>query len=219
MYRIKRVAGILKRLAVVSLPPAVEPDGHEREQCKPLLADLKLQSEKLDRENLSSDERHIDPIERRDLPEQLPPLSAAEEIEHKHRQNAHAVIIYHAERAERKAQHRDRNASQKIEPCLPLFPHGLHRPNAEKADEQRPDDILVHRVEPRAAVHQVKGNFRQQRKNQHPLRVFFETVRVEVALHRHEGKNGERETSHAGHPLLRKKKRRPQVVEQHEGHR
>ena len=66
MYRIKRVAGILKRLAVVSLPPAVEPDGHEREQCKPLLADLKLQSEKLDRENLSSDERHIDPIERRD---------------------------------------------------------------------------------------------------------------------------------------------------------
>ena len=80
MYRIKRVAGILKRLAVVSLPPAVEPDGHEREQCKPLLADLKLQSEKLDWENLSSDERHIDPIERRDLSEQLPPLSAVEEI-------------------------------------------------------------------------------------------------------------------------------------------
>ena len=57
MYRIKRVAGILKRLAVVALPPAVEPDGHEREHCKPLLADLKLQSEKLDWENLSSDEQ------------------------------------------------------------------------------------------------------------------------------------------------------------------
>ena len=37
VYRVKGVAGILERFAVAALPPAIQPDGHQRQQRKPLL--------------------------------------------------------------------------------------------------------------------------------------------------------------------------------------
>ena len=41
---------------------------------------------------------------------------------------------------------------------------------------------------------------------------------VEVALDGHEGEDREGEATHAGQPLLRRQKRRPEVIHEHEGH-
>ena len=45
MYGIKGIAGILERFAVIALPSSVQPDGEERQKCKPLLTDLKFHAE------------------------------------------------------------------------------------------------------------------------------------------------------------------------------
>ena len=80
MRGVKRIAGILERLAVVSLPPAVEPDRHEGKQRKPLLAQLDLTSEERDRIHLPAEHHHVEPVQRRELPEQAPPLPLAEKV-------------------------------------------------------------------------------------------------------------------------------------------
>ena len=43
-------------------------------------------------------------------------------------------------------------------------------------------------------------------------------MRVEVALDGHESEDREGEAAHAGQPLLRRQKRRPEVIHEHEGH-
>lgn len=43
-------------------------------------------------------------------------------------------------------------------------------------------------------------------------------MRVEVALDGHEGEDWEGEATHAGQPLLRRQKRRPEMIHEHEGH-
>ncbi len=43
-------------------------------------------------------------------------------------------------------------------------------------------------------------------------------MRVKVALDGHEGEDREGEATHAGQPLLRRQKRRPEMIHEHEGH-
>ena len=43
--------------------------------------------------------------------------------------------------------------------------------DAEEAEQQRPDDVLVNRIEPGAAVHEVKRNLGKQRKHEHATQV------------------------------------------------
>ena len=69
MRGVKRIAGILERLAVVSLPPAVKPDRHEGKQREPLLAQLDLTSEDRDRIHLPAEHHHVEPVQRRELPD------------------------------------------------------------------------------------------------------------------------------------------------------
>ena len=90
--------------------------------------------------------------------------------------------------------------------------------DAEEPEQQRPDDVLVDRIEPGAAVHEVKRDLGKECKHEHSAQVLPEIVRVEVALDGHEGEDRESETAHAGQPLLRRQKRRPEVIHEHEGH-
>ena len=90
--------------------------------------------------------------------------------------------------------------------------------DAEEPEQQRPDDVLVDRIEPGAAVHEVKRDLGKQCKHEHAAQILLEIVRVEVALDGHEGEDRESETAHAGQPLLRRQKRRPEVIHEHEGH-
>ena len=99
-----------------------------------------------------------------------------------------------------------------------LFAHRFHQMDAQNAQKQRPDNVLVHRVEPCAAVHQVEGHFRKQGKQQQTQGVFFQIVGVEVALHRHKRKDGKRHPPGTGQPFLRGQQSGPQVVHQHQRH-
>ena len=55
-----------------------------------------------------------------------------------------------------------------------LFTHGFHQMNAQKTEQQRPDHILVHRIEPGSAVHQVERHFREHGKQRKAQGVFPE---------------------------------------------
>ena len=99
MYRVKGVAGILERFAVAALPPAIQPDGHQRQQRKPLLTQLKLHAEQPDGVHQPAQKHHVDPIQRRQLPQQTPPLASVEKVEDEHGQHTGTVVIHHAQRA------------------------------------------------------------------------------------------------------------------------
>ena len=158
MYGIKGIAGILERLAVVALPPAVQPDRHQCQQRQPLLAKLKIHTEELDGVHKPAQQFHVDPVQRRQLPQQAPPLAPMEEVKDEHGQHTGAVVVHHAQRAQHCACRHHKGGYQQVQPCFLLFAHGFHQMDAQNAQKQRPDDVLVHWVEPCAAVHQVKGD-------------------------------------------------------------
>ena len=69
-----------------------------------------------------------------------------------------------------------------------------------------------------AAHHQVEGNLGQQRPAEQPQQVAAQAVRAAKALRCQKSKNREREPPNAGEPFLRREKRRPKVVAQHQPH-
>ena len=166
----------------------------------------------------TTEELDIDPIQGEELAQEAPPLPATEEIENEQREHTGTIVIHHAEDAEHGTEYHDQRHRQHVNSDLLLLPRLLHQMDAEEAEQQRPDDILVNRIEPGAAVHQVKRNLGKQRKHEHATQVLSKIVRVEVALDGHEGEDRESEATHAGQPLLRRQKRRPEVIHEHEGH-
>ena len=80
MYGIKGIAGILEWLAVIALPSAVQPDGHQCQQRQPLLAKLKVHAEELNGVHKPTQQLHVDPVQRSQLPQQTPPLLPPENL-------------------------------------------------------------------------------------------------------------------------------------------
>ena len=89
MHGVKGVAGILERLAVVALPTAVQPDGHQCQQRQPLLAKLKVHAEELNGVHKPAQQLHVDPVQRCQLPQQTPPLAPVpvKKVEDEHSQH------------------------------------------------------------------------------------------------------------------------------------
>ena len=126
-----------------------------------------------------------------------------------HRQHARAVVVHHAERAEGKAQHNDRRTGQDIKPALSLRPRRLHQADAEQAEKQRPDHVLMYGIEHRSSVHQVERHLGEHGKEQHPQRIALEAARVEIALHRQKGEDRKGQPPDVRQPHLRGKQHRP----------
>ena len=218
MYGIKGIAGILERLAVIALPSAVQPDGDERQKCKPLLTDLKFHAEYMDGIQQTAQQLHIDPVEGEKLSCQTPPLPSAEEVEDKDRQHAGAVVVHHAQGAQHCADQHNKQGGEQIQPCFLLFAHGFHQMNAQKTEQQRPDHVLVHRVKPGSAVHQVERHFGEHGKQRKPQGVFPEAVGVKISFHRHECEDGKGQPSGTRQPVLRGQEGRPEMIHQHQHH-
>ena len=218
VYRVKRIAEILEPPAVVSLPPAVQPDGDERQQRKALLADLKRSAEQLHRVHQAAQHLDIEPVQREQLPCQAPPCPTTEEVENQHRQHADSVVIDHAEDPQHRPRQNDADCGRRKQGGILLSAHRFQQMHPQKAHQQRPDHILVYRVKPCPAAHQIERDLGQHGENQHPQCVLPEAVGVEVPLHRHKGKDGVSQSACTGQPLLRRQQRGPEVVHQHKGH-
>ena len=102
MHRVKGIAGILEWFAVAALPPAIQPDGYQRQQRKPLLAKFKLHAEQPDGVHQPAQKLHIDPVQGQHLSQQAPPFPAPEEVEGEHRQHTGTVVIRHAQRPQQR---------------------------------------------------------------------------------------------------------------------
>ena len=203
---------------MAALPPAIQPDGHQRQQRKPLLTQLKLHAEQPDGVHQPAQKHHVDPVQGQHLSQQAPPFPAPENVKSEHGQHTGTVVIRHAQRSQQRPCCCHCGAHRQRDPELLLFAHRFHQMHPQKPQQQRPDDVLVHRVEPSAAVHQVKGDLRKQSKQQQPQGVFFQVMGVEIALHRHKRKDGKRQPPGTSQPLLRRQKGRPQVIHQHQRH-
>ena len=95
MYRIKRIADILKRLAVISLSPMIKPYRNQRQKRKSLLTDFKFHAKQVNRIHQSSQHLHIHPVKRSNLSQQTPPFPAPEKVENENCQYTCAVIVNH----------------------------------------------------------------------------------------------------------------------------
>ena len=161
---------------------------------------------------------HIDPVEGEKLPCQTPPLPSAEEVEDKYRQHAGAVVVHHAQSAQHCADQHNKQGGEQIQPCFLLFAHGFHQMNAQKTEQQRPDHVLVHRIKPGSAVHQVERHFGEHGKQRKPQSVFPEAVGVKISFHRHECEDGKGQPSGTRQPVLRGQEGRPEMIHQHQHH-
>ena len=173
MHRVKRVAGVLKRPRVVALAAAIEPYRDQCEEGEALLTQLDFGAEDVHGIHQTTEELDIDPVQGEELAQEAPPLPTAEEIENEHREHAGSVVIHHAEGAEHGTEHHNQRYRQHVERHLLLLPRLLHPMDAEKTEQQRPDDVLVDRIEPGAAVHEVKRNLGKQCKHKHTTQVLL----------------------------------------------
>ena len=172
MHRVEGVAGVLEWLTVVALAAAVESDRDQREEGEALLAELNFGAEDVHGIHQTTEELDIAPIQGEELAQEAPPLPASEEVENEHREHAGAVVIHHAEGAEHCTEYHNQRHRQHVNSDFLLLPRLLHQMDTEKPEQQRPDDVLVNRIEPGAAVHQVKRNLGKQRKHEHAAQVF-----------------------------------------------
>ena len=95
MYRIKRIADILKRLAVISLSPMIKPYRNQRQKRKSLLTDFKVHTKHFNRIHQTSQQLNIHPVKSSNLPQQTPPFPFPEKIENENCQYTCAVIVNH----------------------------------------------------------------------------------------------------------------------------
>ena len=171
MHRVEGVAGVLEGSAVVALAAAIESDWDQGEEGEALLTQLDFGAEDGYGIHQTTEELDIDPIQGEELAQEAPPLPSTEEIENEHREHAGAVVIHHAEGAEHSTEYHDQRNRQHINTDFLLLPRLLHQMDAEEPEQQRPDNVLVHRIEPGSAVHQVKRDLGKQRKHEHATQV------------------------------------------------
>lgn len=172
MHRVEGVAGVLEGLTVIALAAAVESDWDQREEGEALLADLDFGAKNVYGIHQTTEELDIDPIQGEELAQEAPPLPSTEEIENNHCEHTGTVVIHHAEGAEHGSEYHNQRHRQHINSDFLLLPRLLHQMDAEEAEQQRPDDVLVNRIEPCATVHQVKWNLGEQCKHEHAAQVF-----------------------------------------------
>lgn len=172
MHRVEGVTGVLEWLTVVALAAAVQPDRDQGKEGEALLTQLDFGAEDGHGIHQTTEELDIDPIQGEELAEEAPPLPSTEEIENEHREHAGTVVIHHAEGAEHGTEYHNQRHRQHVNSDFLLLPRLLHPVDAEEAKQQRPDDVLVDRIEPGAAVHEVKRNLGKQRKHEHATEVF-----------------------------------------------
>lgn len=156
---------------MVALAAAVEPDRDQREEGEALLTQFDLGAKDVHGIHQTTEELDIDPVQGEELAQEAPPLPTAEEIENKHREHAGSVVIHHAEGAKHSTQHHNQRYRQHVERHLLLLPRLLHQMDAEEAEQKCPDDVLVDRIEPGAAVHEIKRNLGKQCKHKHATQV------------------------------------------------
>lgn len=171
MHRIEGVAGVLEWLTVVALAAAVESDRDQRKEGEALLTQFDLGAEDVHGIHQTTEELDIDPVQGEELAKEAPPLTATEEIENEHREHAGTVVIHHAEGAEHGTERHDQNHGQHIKRQLLFLPRLLHQMYTEKTEQKCPDDVLVDRVEPGTAVHEIKRNLGKQCKHKHAAQV------------------------------------------------
>ena len=203
---------------MAALPPAIQPDGHQRQQRKPLLTQLKLHAEQPDGVHQPAQKHHVDPVQGQHLSQQAPPFPAPENVKSEHGQHTGTVVICHAQRSQQRPCCCHCGAHRQRDPELLLFAHRFHQMHPQKPQQQRPDHVLVHRVEPCPAIHQIKGHFRKQCKQQQPQGITLQIPGMKVAFHCHKCKDRERQPPGTSQPLLCRQKGRPQVIHQHQRH-
>ena len=77
----------------------------------------------------------------------------------------------------------------------------------------------MYRIKNPAAHGKVKGDLRQNRKQEQPASIFSQVFCVEVAFHQQKRKDWKGQTADTGQPIVARDNGAPKVVTQHKQHR
>lgn len=218
MQGIKAVAEHLKGFAMRPLPSVIEPNGDECRKCKSLLYDTERNAEKRYIKIKSLDQNHIKVIEGCDLTQQAPPCPFVEEIENQNGENACTVVVQHENRTGYVSQKTGTKACEDLHPKKAGLSGCFVEIDKSKTAQQRPNNILMEGVENAAAVHQIKWDFRNQRKEEQAQGIATEIMGVEVSLHYQKCKDRKCKSANAVEPLRTGNEHCPKVIAEHECH-
>ena len=159
MYRIKSITYVLKCLGMISLSAAIKPDRNQGKQCKSLLYDVQFKAANLHRIIVSSQNFHVYIVQACKLPQKAPPFSPPKEIKYHHSQDTGAEIIHHGKRPQCQIKNHNQKTNQPGQPPLFLPFHLFYNGNGKQSNQKRPENILMKRINNRAAVEKIKRNF------------------------------------------------------------
>ena len=201
MNRVEGIKAVLQRLAGEAPLPVVQGDGEHGQHRQQLPPPRRAQPAE-----------HTQPQQ---LDDQLA-LGLPGHIEQQHQQHAPAAVV-RVQPLGQQESHGDGGLRRKPLPQRSAGAGPLHGPAHQRAQQQRPQHVLVVHGEP-YAVHQVERRLRQHGKPQKPCRVPLFIVGVGAALRDEEAEDGECQPSHAPHPQGVGEQCGAHVVDEHGGH-
>ena len=173
MRRIKSITEPLEPPRMIAALTFIKPYRDKRKKRQTLLCKLKFVS--CDRESVVHSFEHTDIYHGKTykLRREVLPLTFTEKVEHKNRQNTCAVVIDHCKRSHSIAhKHYDRR-QHPAENTLFQLSRFFYKNYREQSDKERPQHILMKRIERHSAVEKVERNLRYYCAYQKSKNVFL----------------------------------------------
>ena len=200
MNGIKCVAQPLDGAAAIAPPPVIEPDEGKAHQCVQFDADAAYAGDTEHRQS-------------RQLDQPVP----TGQVKQQNQGHAPAAVVRMADLQQPEGSGKRRRGRQKVQGVRgPLRP--VRRPAHQRPGQQRPQDVLVARIQRPAAEGQIEGYLRQHRKQQQPQGVPPPVMGTDAALGDLKGEDGKGDAPHAPQPQDPRKQDVPHMVHQHGGH-
>ena len=156
MGRIEPVAKLLKPFGGVAFSAPVEPDGDQRQDGQALLRDLHRNASQCDGENQAFQHLKIKIIHANKLADTTPECGATEKIEDENHQNTGGIVIGKAEQSQKSTKKNSADTCEGFQKSFEGFFRFFIQMDHPKTDQQRPQYILVQRIESGTAIHQIE---------------------------------------------------------------
>ena len=209
MQRIKGVAGVLERFAVMPLFAAVQPDRDQRQQRETLPHQEIGFISKVNFVTVSAQNFHVNVPQTEKLPDIAPPFALTEEIECKNHQNTGVVIVHHREKSRKTSDNDGRAADQNANGQLSALFCLLVPVDQTDRDQKAPQDILMDRIKQAAARDEIERNLGDHGKEQQSADISLQIFGAEISLDEHKSKDGEGDAANAGQPVISRHDRAP----------
>jgi len=160
--QVRRIEGIVqppKSFIVGTLLAAVQPDGDQRQHGQSLPHQEEGVAEQMDLIGKAAEDLNVDIGQQQRLTQEAPPFSAPEEIEYQDHQKAAIEVIHHGQQTQNVGKAYGDKPHQNSAQALAAEPRLFIHVDQEDAQQEGKQDILVERIDQRAARYQIERQF------------------------------------------------------------